>query len=156
MAPGSRPDRHRAPGCGCRRCSRAQECYDANIRARFGHFAVFAASAALAGYASGAPDPKVPPIGRGEAASAAATFTPASIPPVVELSDWEIAALEPPGRIAVPGTVQGLLWGSGLGEKRGPADAGPRPATVPRDGDYVFSFDGQLAEPVAFIAPDGQ
>jgi hypothetical protein len=75
---------------------------------------------------------------------------------VIERSDWEISALEPPGRIAVPGTVQGLLWTSGLCEKRGPADSGTRPAGWPREGDYVFSFDGQVGEPVAFIAPDGQ
>ena len=65
---------------------------------------------------------------------------------MVERSDWELSALEPPGRIAVPGTVQGLLWTSGLAEKRGPANA----------GDYVFSFDGQVGEPVAFVALDGQ
>jgi hypothetical protein len=86
--------------------------------------------------------------------SAAAAFTPASTPPVVERSDWEISALEPPGRIAVPGTVQGLLLTSGLAEK--PAPAGPRPAYLPREGDYVFSFDGQVGEPVAFVAVDGQ
>lgn len=67
-----------------------------------------------------------------------------------------MSALEPPGRVAVPGTVQGLLWTSGLAEKRGPADPGTRPAGQPREGDYVFSFDGQVGEPVSFIAPDGQ
>jgi len=82
-------------------------------------------------------------------------FTPDSIPQVVERSDWEISALAPPGRVAVPGTVQGLLWASGLAEKRGPANAGPRPADPPREGEYVFSFDGQVGEPVAFIASDG-
>jgi hypothetical protein len=41
--------------------------------------------------------------------------------------------------------VQGLLWTSGLGEPRGPTDS----------GNYVFSFDGQVGEPVAFVAPDG-
>lgn len=76
----------------------------------------------------------------------ASTFTPASIPAVVERSEWELSALEPPGRVAVPGTVQGLLWTSGLAEKRGPASS----------GNYVFSFDGQVGEPVAFVAPDGQ
>jgi hypothetical protein len=65
---------------------------------------------------------------------------------VVERSDWQMSALEPPGRIAVPGTVQGLLWAAGLGEGRGPENG----------GSYVFSFDGQVAEPVAFVAPDGQ
>jgi hypothetical protein len=75
---------------------------------------------------------------------------------VVEQSDWEMAALEPPGRIAVPGTVQGLLWTSGLAEKPGPASTGTRPAYLPREGDYVFSFDGQVGEPVAFLALDGQ
>lgn len=67
-----------------------------------------------------------------------------------------MSALEPPGRLAVPGTVQGLLWTSGLAEKRGPANAGAGPGTPLREGDYVFSFDGQLGEPVAFVAPDGQ
>ena len=75
------------------------------------------------------------------AAAAAPAFTPwCSTPPAVERGDWEIAALEPPGRIAVPGTVQGLLWTSGLAEKRGPANAGTRPADLAREGDYVFSF----------------
>jgi hypothetical protein len=90
------------------------------------------------------------------AASAAPAFTPASTPPVVERSDWEIAALEPAGRIAVPGTVQGLLWTSGLAEKRGPMNTGAGPADLPREGDYVFSFDGQVGEAVAFVALDGQ
>ena len=87
-----------------------------------------------------------------------AAFTPAARPPVVERSDWELSALEPQGRIAVPGTVQGLLWTGGLGEKRGPAGVGdgPRPGDLPRQRDYVFSFDGQLGEPVAFVAADGQ
>jgi hypothetical protein len=75
---------------------------------------------------------------------------------VVERSDWQVSALEPPGRVAVPGTVEGLLWTSGLGEKRGPADGDTRAAGLPRQGDYVFSFDGQVGEPVSFIAPDGQ
>lgn len=93
----------------------------------------------------------------GRAASAeAAAFAPASTPPVVERGDWQISALEPSGRIVVPGTVQGLLWTSGLAEKRGPANAGTRPANLQREGDYVFSFDGQVGEPVAFLALDGQ
>jgi hypothetical protein len=95
-------------------------------------------------------------MGAGVSVSPAAAFTPASIPPVVERSDWTISALEPPGRIAVPGTVQGLLWTSGLAEKRGPANSDGSPANRPREGDYVFSFDGQVAEPVAFVALDGQ
>jgi hypothetical protein len=74
---------------------------------------------------------------------------------VVEQADWEIAALEPPGRIAVPGTVQGLLWTSGLAEMHGPENAGPRPVHLPPEGNYVFSFDGQVGEPVAFVALDG-
>ena len=105
--------------------------YDEGIRTRFGTLVVLAA---LGGDASAAPDPTAP-----------STFTPISIPPVVERGDWEISLLEPPGRIAVPGTVQGLLWTSGLGEPRGPANG----------GNYVFSFDGQVGEPVAFVAPDG-
>ena len=52
--------------------------------------------------------------------------------------------------------MQGLLWTNGLAEKRGPADSDASPANLPRKGDYVFSFDGQVAEPVAFIALDGQ
>jgi hypothetical protein len=91
-------------------------------------FAVLAAFAALAGDAR------------------AAAFVPPSVPPLVEQRDWEIATLEPPGRIAVPGTVRGFLWTGGLAEKHGPSS----------EGDYVFSFDGQVAEPVSFIAPDGQ
>jgi hypothetical protein len=86
---------------------------------------------------------------------AAAGFSPASIPPLVERSDWEISALEPPGRIAVPATVQGLLWTSGLAEKRGPANSGASPANPAPEGNYVFSFDGQVGEPVAFVALDG-
>jgi hypothetical protein len=113
------------------------------IRTRFGCFVVLVV---LAGNASGTPRP----------VSAAAAFAPASIPPVVERSDWEISALEPPGRIAVPGTVQGLLWTSGLAEERGPATGGSRPADLPPQGNYVFSFDGQVAEPVLFVALDGQ
>jgi hypothetical protein len=88
--------------------------------------------------------------------AAPAAFTPAATPAVVERSEWEISALEPSGRIAVPGTVQGLLWTRGLAEKRGPANTGTRPATLPPEGDYVFSFDGQVGEPVAFVALDGQ
>jgi len=65
---------------------------------------------------------------------AAAGFSPASIPPLVERSDWEISALEPPGRIAVPATVQGLLWTSGLAEKRGPANSGASPANPAPEG----------------------
>jgi hypothetical protein len=52
--------------------------------------------------------------------------------------------------------VQGLLWTGGLAEKPAPPNAGPRPANLPREGDYVFSFDGQVGEPVAFVALDGQ
>jgi hypothetical protein len=110
----------------------------------------------MAGNATGAPNPTAPSTGAVGSASAGAAFTRASIPPVVERSDWEITALEPPGRIAVPGTVQGLLWTSGLAEKRGPANSDASPANLPREGDYVFSFDGQVAEPVAFVALDGQ
>jgi hypothetical protein len=128
-------------------------CYDAAIRPRVVSCALIAA---LGGDARGAPNGTAESTGAGRGAPAAAAFTPASTPPVVERSDWEISALEPPGRIAVPGTVQGLLWTGGLGEKRGPADGGTRPAGSPRQGDYVFSFDGQVAEPVSFIAPDGQ
>jgi hypothetical protein len=128
------------------------ECYDDNIRAPLGYFAVLAA---LAGNAEGAPD--APPRSTGtRGAASVAAFTPASTPPLVERSDWEISALEPLGRIAVPGTVQGLLWTSGLAEKRGPANTGTGPANLPREGDYVFSFDGQVGEPVAFVASDGQ
>jgi hypothetical protein len=65
-----------------------------------------------------------------------------------------MSALEPPGRIAVPGSVQGLLWSSGFAEKRD-ATNGPLPGQPP-EGSYVFSFDGQVAEPVVFVAPDGQ
>lgn len=86
----------------------------------------------------------------------AAAFNPASIPPLVERSDWQMAGLEPPGRIAVPGTVQGLLWASGLAEKRPPANSGSPLADLGRAGDYIFSFDGQVGEPVVFVAPDGQ
>jgi hypothetical protein len=129
------------------------ECYDDGIRTLFGSFLVLAT---MAGNASGAPNPTAPSIVTGDSVSAAAAFTPASIPAVVERSDWEIAALEPPGRIAVPGTVQGLLWTSGLAEKRGPANNSTSPANLPREGDYVFSFDGQVGEPVAFVALDGQ
>ena len=41
-------------------------------------------------------------------------------------------------------------------QKRGPAEHPPTPRHLPREGDYVFSFDGQLGEPVAFVAVDGQ
>jgi hypothetical protein len=87
----------------------------------------------------------------------APAFVPASVPPVVERTDWEMSALEPPGRVAVPGTVRGLLCTKGLGERHGPAEtAAGGLSELPREGEYVFSFDGQLAEPVSFIAPDGQ
>ena len=115
--------------------------------------AVFPSSA---GDAAGTPEPTVQSTGVRSAASAGAVFTPASTPPVVERSDWVISALEPPGRVAVPGTVQGLLWTRGLAETRGPASTGTPSANPPREGDYVFSFDGQVGEPVAFIALDGQ
>jgi hypothetical protein len=52
--------------------------------------------------------------------------------------------------------VQGLLWTSGLAEKPAPANTGTRPAYLPPEGEYVFSFDGQVGEPVAFVALDGQ
>jgi hypothetical protein len=124
-----------------------------HIRTWFGYFAVLAA---LASNARAAPNPTGQSTGTHGSMSEAAAFTPASTPPLVERSDWEISALEPSGRIAVPGTVQGLLWTSGLAEKRGPANSGSRPANMPREGDYVFSFDGQVGEPVVFVALDGQ
>jgi len=90
------------------------------------------------------------------AGDAPAAFTPASIPPVVDRNDWALSALEPPGRLAVPGTVQGLLWTAGLAGRPGPATAGAGAGMPARGANYVFSFDGQLEEPVAFIVPDGQ
>lgn len=137
----------------------SRTCYDENIRPRSGHLAVLpvlAALAALASNAGGAPKATAPSPGPRHSVSTAAVFSPSSTPPVVERGDWEIAALEPPGRSAVPGTVQGLLWASGLAEKHGPANSGTSPANLPREGDYVFSFDGQVGEPVAFVALDGQ
>ena len=131
----------------------ANECYAERIRRRLGYFV---ALAVMASNASGAPNPTVPPTGTRDSVAAAAAFTPSSIPPVVERSDWEIAAFEPPGRVAVPSTVQGLLWASGLAERSGPANSGTTPANLPREGNYVFSFDGQVGEPVAFVARDGQ
>jgi hypothetical protein len=124
--------------------------------ANFAVFAVFVVLVALAGNARGAPNPTAQSTSTRRAASDAAAFTPASTPPVVERSDWETSTLEPPGRIAVPGAVQGLLWTSGLAEKRGPANTSTPPANLAREGDYVFSFDGQVGEPVAFLALDGQ
>jgi hypothetical protein len=123
------------------------------LNPRFGSFAVLVV---LAGNARGAPNLTEQSADPHPSASATAAFTPASTPPVVERSDWELSTLEPPGRIAVPGSVQGLLWTSGLGEERGPANSDSRPANMPREGDYVFSFDGQVGEPVVFVALDGQ
>ena len=81
---------------------------------------------------------------------------PASTPPVVERSDWEIVDAGAFGAHRGPGRVQGFS-GRAVSPK---SAARPTPAhaplDLPREGDYVFSFDGQLGEPVVFIALDGQ